>query len=192
MPPKKQLSKTADADPLALEDAHSDEELEMELRPTTVSAPQAPDQLEAVQPSLAVPAKKAKRPYTLTEEHKEALRERIQVAHERRRELAEVRRREREKVAQELEMKKQAKILQEAEKIRRREEKMLKNLEVNLPLPPAPKKKKKVVVYVSDSEDEEEEEEEEEVRKRGRAPQATRQATRQAPPVYQPINWKIV
>jgi hypothetical protein len=186
MPKKTQIVQN-DA-PILADDEVSDAELE--LKPSTKPSEPLPMETKAV---------KIKRPYTCTEEHKEVLRQRMVLANQRKQELTEERRHVKEEQINALEKKKQAKILEEAEKLKRKEATMMKQLEVKqLVPPPKPKQKKKVVVYISDSDDEPDDEEEEEEMvvkpKRKTVPRQAKQAAQssQHQPVYQPVQWKIV
>lgn len=211
MPRKPQIVQTP-AELTATLPSDDDEDIQLAAEPAPVVSAGKP----VAKPEMAVeapPPKKQRRPYTMTEEHREALRQRLQVAQARKMELAEERRKVKEEQERALELKKQAKILEEAEKIKRREARVLKSLEVKALPEVKPKKKKKVILYVSDSEgdeeDDEEEEEEEIVVKPKPKPQRVRaapprparvqrsqaieyEAPVQPRPVVQPIRWNIV
>ena len=165
----------AQINPLDQDDV-SDDEIQIPVAPKQVSQLEPATQEIQQQPAVvpAVPVKKAKRNYTCTDEHKEVLRQRLQLAHQKKQELAQARQAEKQEALNALEMKKQEKILQEAEKLKRKENKMLNDLTVKeikpkkvvAPVPaPAPvvRNKKKVVMYITDSEDDDDEEEEEEI-----------------------------
>ncbi len=224
----KKIQNTQNPSPLEEMSNDSDNELQLQPRPKPVSkqqpviqatlpsVPPVPPQLIPQQPTLAAPIKQ-KRNYNITEEHKEVLKQRLLVAHQRKKELAEERKLQKDEAMKALEIKKQQKILQEAEKLKRKEDKMMKDLEVKEyaepvkkqvvppPAPPIQKKKKQVILYVSDSEGDDEEEEEEEiiVKPKRKIPvkqirQPRQQQVYQQPePVYQqpaiqPIRWNIV
>jgi hypothetical protein len=201
----------------------SDNELQLQLtpKPVTKQQPVLPPIIPQQQPTPA-PTIKQKRNYNITEEHKEVLKQRLLVAHQRKKELAEERRLQKDEAMKALEIKKQQKILQEAEKLKRKENKMMKDLEVKefidetqVPLGPVKKtaalpatvtkKKKQVILYVSDSEGDDEEEEEEIIVKpkrkipvkQIRQPRQQQQIYQQQEPVYQqpviqPIKWNVV
>ena len=161
MPPK--IQNIQNNNPLVnMPDDDSDNELQIDVAPKQVSQHVAP---------VASIANKPKRKYNLTDEHKEVLKQRLQVAHLRKKELADARQQEKQEAKNFLEEKKKQKILQEAEKLKKREEKMMNDLTVKeivkpkkviAPAPtPVVRNKKKVVLYVTDSEDDDDDEEEE-------------------------------
>lgn len=193
MPRKTQIVQN-DAPILTQEEASDDE---LKLKPVTnpSKTKAIPIPTDTVSDSIHTNTKfvKTKRPYTCTEEHKEVLRQRLAVATQRKQELANERLQVKEQQMNALEMKKQAKILEEAEKLKRKEDKMLKQIEVKpqvKQVAPKPKQKKKVVVYISDSDDDDEAEEEEEIVVKPKRKQAVqrRQPVQYAPPSQQPIN----
>ena len=126
-------------------DDESDNELEY------VAPIKQPKQQVATTPLEVQPKKKR----NITEEHKQALRERLVLAHQRKQELAEERRKQKDAIEAEYNKKKEMKIMMEAERLRRNREKDLKKIE----LPPKPKKKPVVVYYDEEDDDESEEEE---------------------------------
>jgi len=146
-------------------DEESDNELEYVANPIKQSKPQV-----ATAPLEVKPKKKR----NITEEHKQALRERLVLAHQRKQELAEERRKQKDAIEAEYNKKKEMKIMMEAERLKRVREKELKKIE--LPKP----KKKPVVVYYDEDEDSEEVEEQIIIKPKKKQP-AVQQPV---PPVY--------
>lgn len=143
MPKKQNLQNLP---PAKTGDDESDNELEYVANPSKQS--------KNMQPATAPLEVQPKKKRNITEEHKQALRERLVLAHQRKQELAEERRKQKEAIEAEYNKKKEMKILMEAERLKRTREKDLKKMEL-----PKPKKKPVVVYYDEDSEEEEEEEE---------------------------------
>ena len=153
-------------------DEESDNELEYVAPPIKQPKQQvATAPLEAQQPS------KPKQKRNITEEHKQALRDRLVLAHQRKQELAEERRKQKEAVEAEYNKKKEMKILMEAERLKRVREKELKKIEL-------PKTKKKpVVVYYDEDDNEESEEEEIIIKSKKKQPKPVQQPVQQPQPV---------
>ena len=181
--PKKQNLQTLAPMPEKTGDEESDNELEYVAKPVKQAKPVAPSTMPIEVPKI-VEAPKEKKKRNLTEEHKQALRDRLVIAHQRKQELAAERRKEKDAIEAEYNKKKEMKIMMEAERLKRVREKDLKKIEVAKP------KKKPVVVYYDEDEDSEEEEEEEEqiIIKSKKKPQKTAsqiQQPIQQQPVYQ-------
>ena len=158
-------------------DDESDNELEY------VAPIKQPKQQVATTPLEVQPKKKR----NITEEHKQALRERLVIAHQKKQELAAERRKQKDAIEAEYNKKKEMKIMMEAERLKRVREKDLKKMEVA-----TKPKKKPVVVYYDEDEDSEDEEEEQIIIKSKKKPQpkpkpVLQQQTQQQPvaPVYQ-------
>lgn len=143
--PKKQNLQNLPAEKTGEEE--SDDELEYIANPIK----QPKQQVATTQ--LEVKPQKPKQKRNITEEHKQALRERLVLAHQRKQELAEERRKQKDAIEAEYNKKKEMKIMMEAERLKRVREKELKKME--LPKP----KKKPVVVYYDEEDDDTEEEE---------------------------------
>ena len=139
--PKKQNLQNLPAEKTGDED--SDNELEYVANPI-----KQPKQVVATAPLELQPKKKR----NISEEHKQALRDRLVLAHQRKQELAEERRKQKEAVELEYNKRKEMKILEEAERLKKKHEKDLKKIEIPKP------KKKPVVVYYDEDDDSEEEE----------------------------------
>ena len=155
-------------------DDESDNELEYVAPPV-----KQPKQQIATTPLEAQPPK-PKQKRNITEEHKQALRERLVLAHQRKQELAEERRKQKEAIEAEYNKKKEMKIMMEAERLKRVREKELKKMEL-------PKTKKKPVVVYYDEDDNEESEEEEIIikPKKKQQPKPVQQQPQPVTPVYQ-------
>lgn len=151
-------------------DEESDNELEYVATPI-----KQPKMQPATVPLEVQPKKKR----NITEEHKQALRERLVLAHQRKQELAEERRKQKDAIEAEYTKKKEMKILMEAERLKRVREKDLKKME--LPKP----KKKPVVVYYDEDEDSEEEEEQIIIKSKKKPQKTAVQQPPPVPPVYQ-------
>ena len=162
-------------------DDESDNELEY------VAPIKQPKQQVSTTPLEVQPKKKR----NISEEHKQALRERLVLAHQRKRELAEERRKEKDAIEAEYNKKKEMKIMMEAERLRRVREKELKKIEI--PTPKQPKKKPVVVYYDEDNESEDDQEEQIIIKSKKKPPQQPKQVIQQqqqiqppVTPVYQP------
>jgi hypothetical protein len=155
----------------------SDNELEYVANPL-----KQPKQQVATTPLEALPPK-PKQKRNITEEHKQALRERLVLAHQRKQELAEERRKHKDAIEAEYNKKKEMKILMEAERLKRVREKELKKMEVVK----QPTKKKPVVVYYDEDDDGTEEEEEQIIIKSKKKPQPKQQAPPPPPPAVPPV-----
>lgn len=97
-----------------------------------------------------------KKKRNLTEEHKEALRERLKIAHQRKKELAEQRALVRQEEEENHLAKKQLAILEQARLIKQKQKKELNAIKST---PVETKKKQAKIVYVEESDESEEEEE---------------------------------
>lgn len=162
-------------------DDESDNELEYVAPPVKQPKQQiatTPLEVQAKLPLAQPPKPKQKR--NITEEHKQALRERLVLAHQRKQELAEERRKQKEAIEAEYNKKKEMKIMMEAERLKRVREKELKKMEL-------PKTKKKPVVVYYDEDDNEESEEEEIIikPKKKQQPKPVQQQPQPVTPVYQ-------
>lgn len=163
-------------------DEESDNELEYVANPLKKQPKQQIPLLDVSPPVV----KKEKQKRNITEEHKQVLRERLKVAHQRKQELAEERRKQKDVIEAEYNLKKEEKILQEAERLRRVREKDLKKIEVAAPN----KKEKKKPVFVYYDEDESEQSEEEVIIKQKKKPQpkpVQQQPVYHQQPVQQPV-----
>lgn len=166
-------------------DEESDNELEYVENPMK-KQPKQISTMPIEKKEAVAPVKKEKQKRNITEEHKQVLRDRLKVAHQRKQELAEERNKEKRAIEAEYNEKKRQKILMEAERLRRVREKELKKMEVAKP------KKKPVVLYYDETEDEDEDEEPEEevIVKQKKKPQpkpvqAKLPLVQQPQPIYQ-------
>lgn len=152
-------------------DEESDNELEYVAPPV-----KQPKQQIATAPLEAQPPK-PKQKRNITEEHKQVLRERLVLAHQRKQELAEERRKQKDAIEAEYNKKKEMKIMMEAERLKRVREKDLKKMEL-------PKTKKKpVVVYYDEDDNEESEEEEIIIKSKKKQPKPVQQSVQPPQPV---------
>ena len=132
MPKKQNLQNNQQFMPLAPTEEESDDGLEYvppTRKPKTMPMPSPGG---AFEPS---PQPKPKQKRNISEEQKAVLRERLKIAHQRKQELAEERRRVKELEAQNHNEKKQLTILQEAEKLKKRREKELQQIQVPVQKP---------------------------------------------------------
>jgi hypothetical protein len=128
---------------------HSDDEIELKPALVTQSVPQVP---------VEVPEVKQRKKKNLSEQQKEVLRERLKVAHARKKELAEARRAVKEQDEENHMVKKQLAILEQARLIKQRQKKEIDAVSLKPTETVSVKKTPKVKYIVEEDSSSEEEE----------------------------------